>query len=200
MAMLLLSGGVDSAVLLAKLVADGFTPRCVSFNYGQRHKKELLSARAIASYYIVPYEEVDLPHFVFSRSVLTGQSPVPHARYDDPSQKVTVVPNRNLVFLSVAAALAIQHKMYHVFFAAHADDAVIYPDCRKEFVESANTTFKLACGVSIQAPFLSLQKSEVVTIGKKLGCPLHLTWSCYEGKDVPCGKCGACTERQEAGA
>jgi 7-cyano-7-deazaguanine synthase len=112
----------------------------------------------------------------------------------------TVVPNRNLLFLSLAGAVAVGSGLKTVLFSAHAGDAAVYPDCRPEFVAAADRALGLACGVGVEAPFLAMTKGEIVALGRELGVPLERTWSCYLGGEEPCGRCGACVERGEAGA
>jgi 7-cyano-7-deazaguanine synthase len=197
---LLLSGGLDSLVLLARECHAGRPPVCVSFDYGQRHRKELYAAESIAAVYRVRRMLLSVPRAAIAGSALTGGGVVPHAHYSDPSQAATVVPNRNLVMLSLAGGVAVRLGADRVLFAAHAGDAAIYPDCRKGFVEAASGAMRLACGVGIVAPFLGLAKREIVALGRELDVPFSLAWSCYEGNGQPCGRCGACVERAEAEA
>lgn len=200
--MVLLSGGIDSAVVLANEIAHGRTPRaCVAFDYGQRHHRELGAAVEVARYYAVPLTVLRLPARLLAGSALTGAGEVPVGlHYADPGQSATVVPNRNLVFLALAAAEAVRAGASEVLFGAHAGDAAVYPDCRPEFVAAADKVFRLACGVAVRAPLLAMDKRGVVALGRRLGVPFPLTWSCYLGADEPCSKCGACVERYEAGA
>lgn len=198
MSVLLLSGGLDSAVLLAREVNVGRKPLCVGFDYGQRHKRELVSARQIADHYLCWLFEVKVPADLFGNDALTGHVPVPHAHFEDRSQIATVVPNRNMILLSLAAAIAVKYREPNVLFGAHKGDAAIYPDCRPTFVKALDMATAMACGVSISAPFLAMTKRDVVALGRKLEIPFDLTWSCYQGGDEPCGQCGACRERNEA--
>lgn len=195
----LLSGGMDSAVLLASIVNGGNAgPLCVAFDYGQRHEKELWCSFQIAHYYGATWEKVSLPRGIFEGLALTGDGGIPHARHDDPSQSATVVPNRNMVMLSVAAAMGAQRGATRVLFGAHAGDAAIYADCRHQFVGAIDRAMRLACGIAIEAPFLAKNKADIVSLGRNLMVPFDMTWSCYEGGDAPCGQCGACRERAEA--
>lgn len=197
---LLLSGGVDSLVLLATACDAGKRPvRCVSFDYGQRHSRETLAAVEFAALYGVPWELVKISPETLSGSALTGGCGVPTGiGYDNPAQSVTVVPNRNLTFISLAAAVAKRYGAECVMFGAHAGDAAVYPDCRKLFVDAANAVTLLACGIRVEAPFLQLVKTEIIRLGQKLSAPIHRAWSCYLGGEKPCGSCGACLERNEA--
>lgn len=197
----LLSGGADSAVLLALSLSEGRRCRALAVRYGQRHGRELASAAALARYYAVDLEEAALPDGLLSGSALTGSGRVPKGlHYADPAQAATVVPNRNGLFLSLAAAVAVRQGAAEVAFAAHAGDAAVYPDCRPDYVEAVDRATRLGCGVGVVAPFLGLTKRGVVRLGKELGVPFGMTWSCYEGGARPCGGCGACVERAESGA
>lgn len=201
MSVLLLSGGVDSLTLLAKECNERRPPRlCVTFDYGQKHAREIEAAQNIAvEYRVLFHSVVKVPLVCMYGSALTSDAPVPHAHYADPAQQATVVNNRNLVFLSLAAALGKRiHGDEEVLFAAHAGDAAVYPDCRPEFVEAADRAIQLGCGLRVRAPFLSMTKRDIVTLARTLKAPLHLAWFCYEGGREPCGKCGACVERAEA--
>lgn len=201
MSVLLLSGGVDSLVLLAREVAAGRNPLCVSFAYGQRHFRELYAGNAIAWHYGVEQTCLTLPANLLEGSALTGAGDVPVGKhFTDPSQAATVVPNRNLLFIAAAATEAVRRGLGMVLFACHAGDSAIYLDCRPEFVHAADTALYLACGVHVAAPFLSMSKREIVQLGRELNAPLEMAWSCYMGGDEPCGQCGACVERVEAEA
>jgi 7-cyano-7-deazaguanine synthase len=125
---------------------------------------------------------------------------VPHGHYTDESMKQTVVPNRNMLMLSVAVAWAISVKADSVCYGAHAGDRAIYPDCREEFASAFNTAALLADWhqVSLSRPFVDMSKAEIVTLGRTLEVPFGQTWSCYEGGEKHCGLCGTCVERAEA--
>lgn len=195
---LLLSGGMDSSTLLAWLLEKGYAVTCISFRYGQRHERELTAAAAVAAHYGVPHEVHELPAALFRGSALTGGCDVPHGRYDDPTMSLTVVPNRNMVFLSLAAAKAVTQGAGYVAYAAHAGDHSIYPDCRPEFVSVMGDALSRGCDVRLLTPFLDKSKGCIAGHARRLGVPLHLTWTCYEGADEPCLVCGACVERGEA--
>jgi 7-cyano-7-deazaguanine synthase len=126
---------------------------------------------------------------------------VPEGHYEDPVMKITVVPNRNMILLSVGAAMAIGCRAKLVAYAAHAGDHAIYPDCRPEFVTSIAQTLSLCHydgGVELWTPFVYETKARIVTIGTRLGVPYERTYSCYSGREKQCGKCGTCVERREA--
>jgi len=201
----LLSGGMDSSTLLAHCI-DSFPDgrhTAISFDYGQRHHKELHAATDIARYFNTPHHIANLrsvgQNFMFGSSQ-TSAVPVPQGHYTDASMKVTVVPNRNMVMLSIATAFAIASRADFVGYAAHAGDHAIYPDCRPEFVTAMGEAIRLCDDhkVSIYTPYIDLTKAQILEEGLYRNVPYELTWTCYEGAAVPCGKCGTCVERAEA--
>lgn len=202
-ALVLLSGGMDSTTLLAHAAMDRDCTgiEAVFVNYGQRHLRELESARAVAAYYDVRLSELDLRSFGASvRSALTsGDIDVPHGHYAEDNMAKTVVPNRNATMLSAAAGIAASRGCDVVVTAVHAGDHAVYPDCRPEFIDALAIATELGCGVSIEAPFVRSTKADIAARGFELGAPYHLTWSCYEGDPAGhCGRCGTCVERAEA--
>lgn len=202
-AVVVLSGGMDSTTLLYKVIADGYAPAVVSFNYGQRHKKELNYARTITRRLGLQHKVVDLRSInpLLQGSALTTKNvAVPEGHYAEESMKATVVPNRNMIMLSLATGYAVSIGANNVFFGAHAGDHAIYPDCRKEFVKKLSDVTRIAnyTPVEVHAPFLKMDKGDIVELGIKLGVPFSNTWTCYVGKAKPCKKCGACVERMEA--
>ncbi|MDR1816646.1 MAG: 7-cyano-7-deazaguanine synthase QueC [Puniceicoccales bacterium] len=199
----ILSGGLDSTVLLAKLVADGRRCLALTFNYGQRHAREIEAARAIAAALGVEHTVGDLRGIaaLFGSNCLTDAAlPVPDGHYTEERMKATVVPGRNLLFLSAAAALAFSRGCDTVAYGAHGGDHAIYPDCRPEFANALEKAIALADWhhVALERPFVSLTKADIVRLGAEIGAPLELTWSCYRGGDTHCGRCGTCVERREA--
>ncbi len=208
MPVMILSGGLDSTTLLWYLCSEGKEVHALTFNYGQRHSREIEHAKKVVKAardrgFKVNHELVDISsisHLIAS-GALTGKEEVPHGFYTDEIQKITVVPNRNMIMLSIAAGYAVKIGEKEVYYAAHKSDYAIYPDCRKEFVKALDTAIYLATlftPVELKAPFVDMTKAEVVGLGLKLGVPYELTWSCYEGGDRPCLKCGTCLERTEA--
>lgn len=203
----LASGGLDSTTLAYHLRDMGAKARLLSFDYGQRHARELECARQVAGGLGVPHDVVDLRSVggLLRGSALTDpRVPVPDGHYAAESMRATVVPNRNAVMLDIAVAVAIANGCDAVAFGAHGGDHAIYPDCRPGFVTAftesamlANEGF-LADGFRVVAPFLDRGKAEVVRMGHQLGVPFADTWSCYKGGAVHCGTCGTCTERREA--
>lgn len=210
----LLSGGVDSSTCLAIAIEKYGASDVLALTayYGQKHAKELEAARAVAAYYGVRHEEVDLSQaFSFSHcSLLQGSDEaIPHESYADQLAAIggegtlqTYVPFRNGLFLSFAAAVAISVGAEVIYYGAHADDAAgrAYPDCTPDFETAMNTAIYEGSGRTchLEAPLLGWNKSRVVAEGLRLHVPYELTWSCYEGGDVPCGVCGTCRDRARA--
>jgi len=202
-AVLILSGGVDSTTLLYQMLADGYQVSALTFNYGQRHTKEIDCASKIAGLLKIPHRIVDLRGIteLLGDSALLGKKEVPSCHYTEESAKQTVVANRNMIMLSIAAAYAEAQEIPEVFYAAHQNDSTIYPDCRPEFVEALRPAIRLGTAwhpVELRAPFVNLSKAEIVKLGLGLGVPYELTWSCYRGKAQPCRECPTCIEREEA--
>lgn len=212
---LLFSGGLDSTTLLWKLKPE---VKCISFNYGQRHNREIANAIAICRIVDVEHVIIDLAtdpvevptppncrwtcvHELIAMGSQSGDEPVPEGHYTDESMKKTVVPNRNMIMLSIAVGWAVATRSKEVHWAAHAGDHAIYPDCRPEFFLALRNAIKVGNAwtpVELKAPFLYMSKGEIVNQGRALGVPYELTWSCYKGEEKPCGKCGTCVERLEA--
>ena len=204
-AVVLLSGGLDSTTLLWKLEADGVVCLPLAINYGQRHSKELQHAEAIVKAMSRP-SKLQIADLSQLRKILKGSSQtdsqidVPHGHYADKSMMATVVPNRNMILLSIATAHAIAQGASWVAYAAHAGDHPIYPDCRPDFIAAMAETMQHChyTPVNLVAPFSKLSKADIVRLGGKLKVPFQLTWSCYAGGKLHCGLCGTCVERQEA--
>jgi 7-cyano-7-deazaguanine synthase len=201
------SGGLDSAVLAHHLRNHGWELRLLSFDYGQRHAKELDCARALAADLGARHDVVDLRSVgrLLAGSALTDDAvDVPDGHYTDDSMKATVVANRNAVFVQVAVGVAVAEGAAAVALGVHAGDHPIYPDCRPEFIHAADELARVANegftaeGFTILAPFLRWSKADIVRRGTDLGVSFGDTWSCYRGGDVHCGTCGTCVERREA--
>ena len=203
-AVTLLSGGLDSTTLLYYLKCNGYVPHALSFNYKQRHEKELDSARKVALLaHVKSHKVVDISSIseLISKGALTGDDAVPEEHYSHESQKITIVPNRNAILLSLAVGYAIKLGINTVAYAAHYSDRAIYPDCRWEFVDTFQTAMRLANGIqtlTVWAPFINMTKAEIVNMGSKIRVPFEATWSCYKGGEKACGVCGTCRERIEA--
>ena len=198
------SGGMDSSTLLYQLVSQGHQIKAVGFDYGQRHAVELDAAKAISIHAGVTYETVNLrglaPMIAGQSSQVNPHVEVPDGHYTEESMKATVVPNRNMIMLSVAVAHAISINFDAIAYGAHAGDHTIYPDCRTEFVDAMKTVIGLCDWKQIEllAPFVDLSKAGIAKIGDALDVPFEMTWSCYKGGMTHCGTCGTCVERQEA--
>lgn len=212
--LVLSSGGVDSTTCLAMAVAEVGAENVLALSvyYGQKHDKEIQAAKKVAEYYGVQRMELDLSViFAGSNCSLLKQSTqdIPLESYAQQIAEThgekpvsTYVPFRNGLFLSSAASIALSHGCSKIMYGAHADDAAgaAYPDCSLDFVNAMNQAIYLGSGnqLTIEAPFVSLTKADVVKKGLELGVPYALTWSCYEGGEKPCGKCGTCIDRQRA--
>ena len=212
-AVVLLSGGLDSTTCLALALQNNKPEDVLAVNmyYGQKHEKEMRSAREIARFYGVELMEVDLS-IIFGKSdcslLKSSKNAIPEESYAEQLKKTdgkpvsTYVPFRNGLMLSAAASIAASVGAEFVFYGAHADDAAgnAYPDCSPEFTRSINDAIYLGTAgqVSVIAPFIHHTKADIVREGIKLNVPYKLTWSCYEGGEHPCGKCGTCIDRQKA--
>ena len=198
-ALVLLSGGMDSSVLLYYVGRIlGYTNiKTIGFDYGQRHVKELKYAKEIADGFGVDFEELKVDLRQFGSSSLTSSQDVPKAKED--KQYVTVVPSRNAIFLSLASSYATIHNIKDIFIAVNYEDFRTYTDCRRDFIEAISRALSLGGGIQgVYAPFLNWSKEKIVSVGKELGVPLDKTWSCYVGDKTPCGQCDACIERLKA--
>jgi len=202
----ILSGGMDSTTLLYKAIQEFGEGNvfALSFNYGQKHKKELDFAIKLCKELRVNHKVIDISvvQELLSASSLTSEQDVPEGHYAEENMKQTVVPNRNAIMLSIAYGYAITNKSSVLFYGAHAGDHFIYPDCRLEFVKALDSALflgNLGFGdVSIVAPYARMSKADIVKDGLSREVPYEKTWSCYKGLDRPCGKCGTCVERTEA--
>lgn len=200
---LIYSGGLDSTVLLYQLLQAQHRVYALTIHYGQRHACEIDSARAICAENGVEHRVLELPQLacLFGGGSLTDFStPVPEGHYEEASMKATVVPNRNMILLSLAAAWAMSLKADSISYAAHAGDHAIYPDCRPAFADAMDHAIALADWhpVRLDRPFVGKPKTELVRLGASLGVPFAKTWSCYQGKSKHCGCCGTCIERRQA--
>lgn len=201
------SGGLDSTVLLRLLQVEGYDVYALSVDYGQRHHKELESASKVFNMMGLPFNNLKFINFgldvcgLFKGSSQTSKEiPVPEGHYAEESMKATVVPNRNAVLLSLATAWAVSLKAEKVAYAAHAGDHTIYPDCRPEFVSYMGSAID-CCDwnpPNLYTPFLKSSKADIVRLGYDIDAPMHLSYSCYVGKENHCGKCGTDVERKEA--
>ncbi|PHS11528.1 MAG: 7-cyano-7-deazaguanine synthase QueC [Blastopirellula sp.] len=197
------SGGMDSATLLYHMVDAGHQVKSLSINYGQRHVKEIDFAKRLADHLQIEHAVADISainHLLGNNSLSGREIDIPEGHYEEESMKLTVVPNRNMILLSVAIAWAVSNKFDAVAYGAHSGDHAIYPDCRPEFAEAMDQAAQLCDWnpVKLLRPFVHLDKGDIAQRGHELGVPFAETWTCYKGQEKHCGKCGACTERKEA--
>ena len=197
------SGGVDSTTLLYYMRSEGHRIKALGIDYGQRHIKELAAARSICDTVNVEFRIGNLSELgpLLAGSALTSHDlDVPDGHYTDESMQLTVVPNRNMLMLSVAIAWAVSSDFGGVAYAAHAGDHAIYPDCRPEFVDALFHAARVCHyrPIDVVSPFIHKTKADIVKIGDELSVPFAQTWSCYRGETLHCGRCGTCTERAEA--
>ncbi|MCX7044724.1 MAG: 7-cyano-7-deazaguanine synthase QueC [Candidatus Sumerlaeota bacterium] len=200
---LIYSGGLDSTVLLYHLRAEGHDVKCLTVDYGQRHRREIDAARAICARLGVEHRVADLGAIqpLLAGSALTSlEVAVPEGHYAEESMKQTVVPNRNMILLATGIAWAVSSGAEAVAYAAHGGDHAIYPDCRPEFVAAMAAAARLCDWrpIEILTPFIRMDKAAIVARGAALGAPFQDTWTCYQGQERHCGVCGSCTERREA--
>ncbi len=202
-AVVLLSGGMDSCTALewARRVKH-YIPLALSLTYGSKHEKvELEAAAAIASDVGVDWQHINLPPQAFRGSALTdGVLPLGRTLEEMKGVAPSYVPMRNTVLVGIAGAIADGMGASHVVYGAHVEDHVGYPDCRPEWVSAMSTAMMLGSvnKVQLEAPFITVQKQYIVKEAVLLGAPLHLTHSCYQGKQPACGVCDTCTVRIDA--
>lgn len=212
-ALVLTSGGVDSTTCLAMAVDQYGKDNVValSISYGQKHSKEIEASVKVAEYYGVEHIFLNLSEiFKYSDCSLLEHSKrdIPHESYEEQIKSndgmpvSTYVPFRNGLFLASAASIALSKGCQVIYYGAHSDDAAgsAYPDCSEAFNNAMNEAIFEGSGkqLHIEAPFVTWTKKDVVKKGLELGVPYELTWSCYEGKDKPCGICGTCIDRKAA--
>ena len=190
--------------MLSAMVEQGIDVKgALSIDYGQKHRKEIAAAAAICADMGIEHEIADMRGIaaLFGHSGLTdSETAVPEGHYEEDSMKQTVVPNRNMILISVATAWAITKGAEAIAYAAHSGDHAIYPDCREEFADALDDAIRLCdwSSVWLYRPFVNMSKQSIVAEGARLGVPLGRTWSCYKGGALHCCKCGTCIERREA--
>ncbi|WP_353473054.1 7-cyano-7-deazaguanine synthase QueC [Salipiger sp. H15] len=198
------SGGLDSVSLAHMVAARHDLTRLVSFDYGQRHAKELDFARAAAERLGVPFQRIDMRGIgaALTGSALTSDIDVPDGHYAEETMRITVVPNRNAIMLAIAFGVAAANGDEAVATAVHGGDHFIYPDCRPGFTRAFETMQRHAlegyAEVALYTPFVERTKADIVIEGARHGTPFEKTWSCYKGGEIHCGCCGTCVERREA--
>ena len=202
-AVVIYSGGMDSFTVLHLAKQQGYELYALSFNYGQRHSKELDVAAAVCAAEGIAHKVVDITAInqLLQGSSLTSMDiDIPTGEYEEDNMKSTVVPNRNMILLSLAIGYAVSLEADKVFYGAHSGDHDIYPDCRPEFVNAMNDVSAIANyeAVEIISPFLHDSKLTILKTGLDMGLDYGQTWTCYLGLEKACGKCGSCVERRGA--
>lgn len=197
------SGGMDSFTLLHLARSQGREVHALSFDYGQRHVRELDYASSVCAGLGVDHRVVDITSIqalLQGSSLTTDGGAIPEGHYAAENMKSTVVPNRNMILLSLAIGHAVSTGASEVWYGAHGGDHAIYPDCRPEFVERMDEVARIANyePIRIVAPFLHVDKGEILRQGLALGLDYSQTWTCYNGREKACGRCGSCVERLEA--
>jgi len=201
---LLLSGGLDSTVLLYHLLSCKHEAITLSAWYLQRHARELDAAQEIADSAKVEHHYMNFSNFgsIVNSALTTPEIEVPQGDYTPEVLKTIIVPNRNALLLSAAFGLAFTRNAFAVAYAAHSGDHAIYPDCRPEFIYAFEKAMELAWfpekRVKLIAPFATYTKTQIVRLGSELNVPFGLTYSCYVGKKKHCGQCPTCRERRKA--
>ena len=201
---LICSGGLDSVCLAHILASEGNLTRLISFDYGQRHNKELEFAKQCAQHLNVPCHVIDLTSVgnALTGSALLNDLDVPDGHYAEETMKTTIVPNRNAIMLTIAYGVAASTKDERVATAVHGGDHFIYPDCRPLFTRNFDAMQRAAldgyADISLYTPFVNRTKADIVAEGAKVKVPFEQTWSCYKGGVHHCGRCGTCVERAEA--
>lgn len=209
-AVILLSGGLDSSTVLYLAKSEGYDCHALSFDYQQRHRRELTAARTIATAAgAVAHQVVSFDLSLWGGSALTdAQIALPQDRElsaMSESIPVTYVPARNTIFLSFALAYAEAISASRVYIGVNALDYSGYPDCRGDYIDAMRSVFQLGTKqgregdpIEIITPLIDLKKTEIIQLGNKLGVPWQQTWSCYSGDEVPCGTCDSCLLRLAA--
>ncbi len=196
-----LSGGVDSTTLLYEYREE--VACAVGFDYGSKHNaQELAAAKAICRELEIPYLIIPLAFIgeYFRSDLLLSGGEMQLGDYSEENMSSTVVPFRNGIMLSILAGLAESRDLQQVLIANHFGDHAIYPDCRESFVKPMGEaiTAGTSNGVKLVAPYTTLTKAEIVARGTRLGVPYGKTYSCYQGGERHCGRCGTCRERHDA--
>lgn len=204
--LLSLSGGMDSTTVLGYLLSRSHAVECISFTYGSKHNEyELEAALKVAEHYGVPHHGIiSLASIMnkFTSNLLKSGGDIPEGHYNDASMAQTVVPGRNIIFISIMTGLAWSLGANGVALGIHQGDHAIYPDCRREFFHAMNEAIEFGTDrrVELIAPFLNTDKTGILEWGMENEVPYHLTRTCYKDQPISCGKCGACRERLEGWA
>lgn len=202
--LLSLSGGADSATLLARYCRDEHAVEATFFDYGSKQNPiELRASQGIAARYGVRLHVFDVRGVFkgFASAMLADDArPIPPGGYGEGVMQQTVVPGRNTIFAAILAGLAESRGIATIALGIHGGDHHLYPDCRPDYAAALGKTIALSSGgaVSVEAPFITMNKAQIIALGLSLGVPYELTRSCYAAEDVACGRCGTCLERREA--
>ena len=206
-AVVVASGGMDSATLANLYHSKGYDLIMVGFDYGQRHNKELTFMASMAEVLGADHRIINLSNLaaqLHGSSLTDPDVEVPDGHYSAETMKATVVPNRNAIMLSIACGIAVAEKAEILATGVHAGDHFIYPDCRPAFIDTIGEAFIAGNegfaddAFRLEAPFVQMSKADIAALGNELGVDYSMTWSCYKGGDVHCGRCGTCVERIEA--
>ena len=201
-AVVIISGWLDSTVLLYKVLNEWYDVYALSFNYGQKHSKEIECAKKTCEKLWVNHKIIDISFMkdLLSSSLLDDDKEVPEWDYREENMKSTVVPSRNLIFASIGIWYGQSIGAKIVALWVHWGDHTIYPDCREEFIEKLNEVAKISDWnkIELYCPYLWKEKALLVDEWNKMWVDFGLTWSCYKWGEKPCGKCWTCTERIEA--
>lgn len=198
---------MDSATMAYFYKSKGYEVHMVGFNYGQRHSKELDCLYQIGEQLKAKVTIIDLTQIkslIGTSSLTSDEITVPDGHYAEETMRITVVPNRNAMMLSIATAIGVAEGAEVVATGIHAGDHFIYPDCRPAFFNPLSEAFvngnqgHAVENFRLEAPFITKTKAEIAKLGDDLGVPYELTWSCYKGGEMHCGRCGTCVERIEA--
>lgn len=203
-AIVLVSGGLDSAVTLYKALRDGYECTCLLFDYGQRHKKELVAAKRVAQKAGCDFKVLKITLPWKGSSLLDNTSALPVFKTHKSASVIpnTYVPARNTIFLSFALSCAESMHASAIYIGVHAQDYSGYPDCRPQFFRAFSQVIKTGTkagaeghNIQIKTPLIGFDKAKIIQLGKKLEVPFFLTWSCYRGLQKPCGRCDSCYYR-----
>lgn len=197
------SGGMDSYTVLHKAIEGGLTPFALTFDYGQRHVKEIEAASDVCKSLKVNHKIIDITainQLIGGSSLTDNNIAVATGDYDNANMVNTVVPNRNMILLSLAIGYAVSIGAEKVYYGAHSGDHEIYPDCRPIFVEKMNEVAAVANyeATEIYSPYLKSDKVGILKDGLRMGLDYSKTWTCYNGREKACGLCGSCIERLAA--
>jgi len=204
-AVVLLSGGLDSSTVLYYAIKKGYECSCLFFDYAQRHKKEVKSAKQLAKSAGLKLQIVNISLPWTKSSLINKEQKIPvknnfKKQSGAPTQfrqlPSTYVPGRNTIFISFAQSLAESIGAQKIFIGANAVDYSGYPDCRPKYYKALNCVLKeIGAGIKIEVPLINLNKTQIIKLGQKLGVPFEKTWSCYKGEAKPCGVCDSCRFR-----